>query len=125
MQSKLQGIDVLSSHCQFRKWLEDGPCWDLDNTLKAISKAFHFDHIVAWQSPNRFKVVQPPKFHLDGSPIHEDDYYALYKDLVEAVVLIDQRNAVHGGDVKRFLIINNAIKPEEWQWYESFFKFDL
>jgi hypothetical protein len=117
VQSRLQDIDSLAPHCQFRKWLEDGPCWDLENTLNAISKAFHLDHIEAWQSPNRFKVVPPPTHHADGRKIAKDDYYVLYKDLVEAVVLIDQRNAYHEGDLDRFLTENVYARPEGWRWY--------
>ena len=120
MQCKLQDIDVLSSHCQFRKWLEDGPCWDIAQTLEAMSKAFHFDRINSGQRADQFEVVKPPKCHCDGTMIYAHEYHALYKDLTEAIVLMDQRNPYHEGRISRFFRDNRYRRPEGCEWCVCF-----
>jgi hypothetical protein len=36
LQAAAQGIDLVSPHTAFRKWLDDGPCWRVEATLAAI-----------------------------------------------------------------------------------------
>lgn len=36
-QAHTQGIDLTTKGTMFRKWLDDGPCWRVEETLKALS----------------------------------------------------------------------------------------
>jgi hypothetical protein len=35
-QAKRHGIDIFSRHTAFRRWLDDGPCWRVQETLEAL-----------------------------------------------------------------------------------------
>jgi hypothetical protein len=36
-RARAQGIDFVSSHTMFRKWLDKSPCWRVDDCLKALT----------------------------------------------------------------------------------------
>lgn len=116
IQARLQGIDVLGSHCQFRKWLDDGPCWDVDNTLAAMSRAFNFDSIVPGQSPGKFYTEKPRKHHKNGQLIQENELQARFPALTDAIIAIDQRSDYHRGDINAFFEHNEHSRPEGCEW---------
>ncbi len=37
-QAKKQGVDLVSKDCAFRFWLEQSPCWRVEDTIKAIER---------------------------------------------------------------------------------------
>jgi hypothetical protein len=113
-RAKMQGIDMVSPHTSFRKFLEMSPCYDVDNTLAAMVVAFSIDQIEPGQS--EFTPRPAPTHREDGTPIDPWDYELLWPDLIKAAALIDQRNALHEGKVHKFVAKNNKFRPEGYEW---------
>lgn len=82
-----------------------------------MSKAFHFDYITSGQTSRKFKVKGRPVHHDNGQPIKENEFWALYPELTQAILLIDQRNVYHEGNISRFFAQDEYKRPEGCEWY--------
>ena len=108
---------MFSPHTMFRQFLHNSSCWDVDRTLEAIFEAFSIMQI---DSRNPVAPPVPALTHYaNGNLIKDDDHLASsakWPKLCEAICLMDQRNVLHNGILRKFVRKDEMNRPEGYQW---------
>lgn len=107
-QARSQNVDLESKGTSFRKWLDDGPCWEVDLTINALLDP-KYENARARRAEILAK-AEDLRSAEEVSELHDAEHC-----IAALVARIDTANPDHLGNARKFSgVVPN--RPTGWKW---------